>query len=69
VLRPGGKLLVVDFPKGSLAQRLWSEDYYRPDEVKCLLKEAGFSDIRVRLIEQGQVIWACAHQPMAETIQ
>jgi len=69
VLRPGGKLLVVDFPKGSLAQRLWDEDYYRPDEVKCLLKEAGFSDIRVRLIERGQMIWACAHQPMAETTQ
>jgi ubiquinone/menaquinone biosynthesis C-methylase UbiE len=27
VLRPGGELLVVDFPKDSLAQRLWDEDY------------------------------------------
>jgi SAM-dependent methyltransferase len=25
LLRPGGKLLVVDFPRGSLAQRLWSD--------------------------------------------
>jgi ubiquinone/menaquinone biosynthesis C-methylase UbiE len=69
VLRPGGELLVVDFPKDSLAQRLWDEDYYRSDEVKHLLEETGFSDIRVRLIERGQVIWARAYQPMAETIQ
>ena len=69
VLRPGGELLVVDFPKDSLAQGLWDEDYYRPDDVKCLLEETGFSDIRVRLIERGQMIWACGHQPMAETIQ
>jgi len=69
VLRPGGELLVVDFPKDSLAQKLWDEDYYRPDEVKHLLEETGLSDIRVRLIERGQVIWARAYQPMAETIQ
>ena len=69
VLRSGGELLVVDFPKDSLAQRLWDEHYYRPDEVKRLLEETGFSDIRVRLIERGQVIWARAYQPMAETIQ
>jgi len=69
VLRPGGELLVVDFPKDSLAQRLWDEDYYRPDDVKHLLEKTGFSDIRVRLIERGQVIWARAYQPMAETIR
>jgi len=68
VLRPGGELLVVDFPKGSLAQKLWDEKYYRPNEVKCLLEEAGFSDIQVRMIERGQVLWARAHQPMAEMI-
>lgn len=69
VLRPGGELLVVDFPRDSLAQRLWDEDYYRPDEVNHLLEEKGLSDIRVRLIEQGQVIWARAYQPMADAVR
>ncbi len=69
VLRPGGELLVVDFPKNSLAQRLWNEDYYGPGELKHLLDETGFSDIRVRLIERGEVIWARAFQPMAKTMQ
>jgi len=63
VLRPGGELLVVDFPRGSLAQRLWNEDYRTPEEVKRLLRGAGFESIRVRLIEREQVIWARAYQP------
>lgn len=65
VLRPGGEALVIDFPRGSLAQKLWGEDYYRPDEIKQLLTEAGLTNIRVRLIEQGQVIWAKAFRGVA----
>ena len=41
VLRPGGEILVVDFPQGSLAQRLWDESYYSPEEVSDALKGAG----------------------------
>jgi len=64
VLRHGGELLVVEFPRESLAQELWDEDYYRPSEVQSLLREAGFIDIRVRLIECKQVIWAKGYRPM-----
>jgi len=67
VLRPGGEILVVDFPRDSLAQRLWNENYYRPDEVKSLLQDAGFEDVRVRLTQQDQVIWARGHQSPAPT--
>jgi len=63
VLRPGGELLVVDFPRGSLAQRLWDEDYYKPEEVRRLLGNAGFESVRVSLIEREQVIWARGYQP------
>jgi len=35
-LRPGGEILVVDFPKDSLAKRPWNEDYYRPDDVRAV---------------------------------
>jgi len=65
VLRPGGEILVVDFPRNSLAQRLWNEDYYRPEEVKTLLQEAGFEKVQARLIEQGQVMWARGYHPPA----
>ncbi len=62
-LRPGGEIFVIDFPKDSLAQRLWNEHYYRPDEVKALLQEAGFEKVQVGLIEQGQVMWARGWKP------
>ncbi len=63
VLRPGGEVLIVDFPRGSLAQRLWNEAYLRPLEVKTLLQEAGFEELQVRLIEQAQVMWARGYRP------
>ena len=69
VLRPGGELFVIDFPRDSLAQRLWNEDYYRPNEVKALLQEAGFEQVLVRLIEYEQVMWARGYHPPARQSQ
>lgn len=58
VLRLGGKLLIVDFPRGSLAQRLWNEDYFTPQQVSDLLAATGYVGISVRLVERRQVLWA-----------
>lgn len=66
VLRPNGEVLIVDFPKGSLAQRLWNENYFQPSEVEVLLKETGFEQIQVRLIEQEQVMWARGYRPLEQ---
>jgi len=63
VLRPGGEIFIVDFPRDSLAQQLWNEDYYRPHELKSLLERAGFQQVQVRLIENAQVMWARGHRP------
>jgi ubiquinone/menaquinone biosynthesis C-methylase UbiE len=68
VLRPGGELLVVDFPRDSLAQQLWNEDYYRPPEVAALLRGAAFELVRVRLIEEGQLMWARGYRPPARSV-
>jgi len=63
VLRPGGKILIVDFPKGSVAQRLWNEDYLTAPEVAVLLNEAGFARVRARTVHKEQVIWAVGFRP------
>ncbi|MCD6361271.1 MAG: methyltransferase domain-containing protein [Armatimonadetes bacterium] len=58
VLRPGGRLLILDFPRDSLAQRLWNENYFTPDEVEAMLLGAGYDEVSVSLIESDQIIWA-----------
>ena len=63
VLRPGGEILIVEFPRDSLAHRLWGEDYYSPEELAAMLDSAGYQETTVRLIEQRQVIWARGFRP------
>ena len=57
-LRPGGKILIVDFPRRSLAQRLWDENYYTASEIGQMLVKAGFREVRARTMERRQIIWA-----------
>lgn len=57
VLRPGGKVLVVEFPRNSLAQKLWNENYYTGKELTGFLRKAGFKDIRAKRIEHKQILW------------
>ena len=65
-LRGGGVILVVDFPRGSLAQRLWNENYYTSAETAEMLNQAGFGDVESRRVERKQLIWAKAHKAPAE---
>jgi len=57
VLRPGGKILIVEFPRNSLAQKLWNENYYTIKELTGSLSKAGFEDIRAKRIEHKQILW------------
>ena len=57
VLRPGGKVLVVEFPRNSLAQKLRNEKYYTSKELIGSLCKAGFKDIRAERIEHKQILW------------
>ncbi len=57
VLRPGGKILIVEFPHKSLAQRLWNENYYTSKQLTGSLRKAGFKDIRAKRIEHKQILW------------
>lgn len=61
ILRPGGKVLIVDFPRGSLAQRLWNENYYSAPEIGRMLTRGGFAEVHVKPIERGQIIWATGY--------
>lgn len=60
VLRPQGELVLIEFPKDSLARKLWDESYWTPAEMRSLLRHNGFDSVHVRLIERRQIIWATA---------
>ena len=63
VLRPGGEILIVEFPRNSLAQRLWDEDFYSPVELATMLDNAGYQETTAQLIERRQIIWARGFRP------
>lgn len=64
ILRPGGRILIVEFPKSSLAQELWNEDYFEPHEIEQMLLKSGFSSVSNRLIKQGQIMWGSGWCPV-----
>lgn len=57
VLKPGGKILIIDFIKGSTAEKLWSERYYTPEQIKGLLKEAGFNELETEFPEAKELVF------------
>ncbi len=65
ILRPGGEIVIVDFPRGSLAQKLWNENYYKPGQIADMLDKAGFQEVRLRLINRRQIAWARGWKPPA----
>ena len=54
------KLLVIEFPRNSLAQRLWNEDYYTSKKLADSLDKVGFEQISAKQIERKQVLWVNA---------
>jgi SAM-dependent methyltransferase len=59
VLEEGGKIVIVDFVKGTLADRLWGEKYYTPERMHEMMEKAGFEDIiKSRLLsKEGPIIF------------
>jgi len=56
VLKPGGRIIVVDFLEGSTAQRLWNEDYYTEGQIRNLLQKLGFRDIETVFPEGRELV-------------
>jgi ubiquinone/menaquinone biosynthesis C-methylase UbiE len=57
VLRPGGEVLVVEFPRNSLAKELWNENYFTIKELTGFLRRSGFESVRAKKIEHKQILW------------
>lgn len=61
ILNQEGKIVIVDFIRETLADRLWGEKYYSPEEIEEIVEKAGFWDIKSRLLSrEGPVIFTGA---------
>lgn len=57
ILNREGKIVIVDFIRETLADKLWGEKYYFPEEIEEMIEKAGFRDIKSQLLSrEGPVI-------------
>jgi len=47
VLKDKGRILIVDFPKGSKAEELWGENYFKAKEIKFMLVQSNFKKLNI----------------------
>lgn len=50
ILKKNGKMIIIDFIKNSLAEKLWGEKYFSLKKMVNMLKEIGFKNIKGHLI-------------------
>ena len=50
ILKQKGKIIMIDFPKGSIADKLYDENFYTPSEMKSLLKKSGFKNVHIEFL-------------------
>ena len=56
-LNKEGKIIIVDFVRETLADRLWGEKYYSPEGIEKIVKRVGFQEIKFQLLSpEGPVI-------------
>ena len=55
-LKPGGKIVIVDFLRGSTAEELWDEDYYTEEQIRNLLQKLGFRNIETVFPEGRELV-------------
>ncbi len=57
ILEEDGKMVIVDFIKGTLADKLWGENYFTAEKIKTMMKRAGFKNIMSAILsEEGPAI-------------
>jgi ubiquinone/menaquinone biosynthesis C-methylase UbiE len=55
VLRRNGKMLLIDFPTGTVAEQLYDEKYYSARMMQSFLKRAGFRKISLEYFNVNQL--------------
>ena len=65
VMTLGGVVALVDPVKGSVAERLYKEEYYTPGQLAGFLRWAGFSDVKCTLLGNGNLAFVMGRKQAA----
>lgn len=62
VLKQHGKIIVIDFPKGSIAEDIWYEKFYSPKKMALLLYKSRFKDIKLEFLGGKELVYLTAEK-------
>lgn len=52
ILEENGKIVIVDFIKGTLADRLWGERYFTAEKIEKMMEKIGFKNITSTILSK-----------------
>lgn len=67
VVKPQGKVVIVDLPKGSDAARLWHEAYYTPGQIRAMVSRAGLTVSSISPLADGHLLMVRANRRARRT--
>ena len=62
VLREHGYIIMIDFPKGSIAEDIWYEKFYSPKEMALFLKKSRFKNINLEFLGGKELVYLTAEK-------
>ncbi|KYK38120.1 MAG: hypothetical protein AYK18_08065 [Theionarchaea archaeon DG-70] len=62
VLKEQGEIIIIDFPKDSVAEDIWYEKYYTPKEMALLLKKSRFKNINLKFLGSQELVYLTAEK-------
>jgi len=62
VLKQHGKIIMIDFPKDSIAEDIWCEEYYPPKKMALLLRKSQFKNINLEFMGGKELVFATAEK-------
>ena len=62
VLKEHGSIIMIDFPKGSIAEDIWYEKFYSPKEMALLLKKARFKNVNIEFLGGKELVYLTAEK-------
>ncbi len=62
VLKQHGKIIVIDFPKDSIAEDIWYEEFYPPKKMALLLRKSRFKNVSLEFLGGKELVCLTAEK-------